>query len=90
MKMQFEYTNVVGDGCEGWINLFFGGWCIALIKNIEIAECIKATTPEMNSASDEQHEPHSNACPACQGEGFSPIGGRPHQPCGMCGASGTI
>lgn len=88
--MKFEYTDIVGEECEGWINLFFGGWCVALIKDTELAENIKATTPKMGSVSDEQHQPHDNTCTACLGEGFGPIGGRPHQACGMCGATGKI
>lgn len=88
--MKFEYVNVVGEGCEGWINLFFGGWCVALIKEVELAEQIKAAIPEMSSVSDEQHEPHDNTCPACKGEGFGPLGERPSMPCGMCGTTGKI
>lgn len=88
--MKFEYVDVVGEGCEGWINLFFGGYIIAMIRNTDLAEQIKATTPKMTSVSDEQHEPHDDVCPACKGEGFGPVGGRSGMPCGMCGTTGKI
>jgi len=39
--MEFTYVDVVGEGCEGWINLFFGDDCIALIDNPKLAAEIK-------------------------------------------------
>lgn len=87
---QFEYTEIIGDGFEGWINLFFEGWCVAMVSDVELAARIKASTQEMNSVSDEQHEPHDDTCPVCLGEGFGPVGERPSAKCGTCGATGKL
>jgi hypothetical protein len=38
----FNYVDVVGEGCEGWINLFFGDNIIALVKDVSVADSIKA------------------------------------------------
>ena len=86
MNMQFEYTDIKTEGCEGWINLFFGGWCVALIKDVDLAANIKAKTPKMSSVSDEQHEPHDDTCPVCNGGGFHDS----QAPCGICGTTGKI
>lgn len=37
----FTYVDIVTDGCEGWINLFFNGHCIAMVNNKELASQIK-------------------------------------------------
>jgi hypothetical protein len=34
----FSYRNVVGKGCEGWLNLFFNDNCVALVNNVFIAD----------------------------------------------------
>lgn len=42
----FNYVDVVGKGCEGWLNLFFGDHCIALVNNLCLADEIrKAVKP---------------------------------------------
>jgi hypothetical protein len=28
----------VGKGCEGWLNLFWGDYCVALVDNAVIAD----------------------------------------------------
>ena len=38
--------NVVGKGCEGWLNLFFGEYCVALVNNVEIANQIREQIKE--------------------------------------------
>ena len=45
----YEYIDVVGKGCEGWINLFFNGEILCLVDNIESAERIKGITPRLGS-----------------------------------------
>ena len=42
----FNYVNVVGRGCEGWLNLFFGDDIIALVNNVELANKIRKTISE--------------------------------------------
>ena len=46
MSDSFNYVNIIGDGFEGCINLFFGESCIAMIDNAHLAESIKNVTPE--------------------------------------------
>jgi hypothetical protein len=44
--MKFTYVDVVGKGCDGWINLFFGDECIALINDpVQAAEMKKVIEP---------------------------------------------
>ena len=38
---KFNYVDVVGKGCEGWLNLFFGDHCIALVNNQSLADEIR-------------------------------------------------
>jgi hypothetical protein len=40
---QFTYVDIVGcgDKCKGWLNLFFGEHCIALVRDVEIADNIR-------------------------------------------------
>ena len=42
----FNYVNVVGRGCEGWLNLFFGDEIIALVNNVALADEIRKTISE--------------------------------------------
>ena len=44
--MTFTYVNVIGKGCEGWLNLFFGEFCIALINDVDLANSIRKVTLE--------------------------------------------
>ncbi len=46
---KFTYVNVVGKGCEGWLNLFIGGYCITLVNDIEIADMIRHLIAEKPS-----------------------------------------
>jgi hypothetical protein len=38
---RFSYVNITTKGCEGWLNLFFGEYCIALVRDIYIADQIR-------------------------------------------------
>ena len=49
----FTYVDIVGDACEGWINLFFDGECIALITDVDMAAKIKATTEPLYPVKEE-------------------------------------
>ena len=40
-ESDFSYVDVVGEGCEGWINLFFEDYIIALIRDVEVANKMK-------------------------------------------------
>ena len=42
----FNYVNVVGKGCEGWLNLFHNGDIVCLVRVVIIADEIRQTTPE--------------------------------------------
>lgn len=52
--MKFEYVNVVGKGCEGWLNLFFGEHFIALIDNVKIANLIRSEINEKQKSDTEK------------------------------------
>ena len=47
--MEFNYVNIVGEGCEGWLNLFFGDYCLALIDDVELANEIRQKCKERNA-----------------------------------------
>ncbi len=53
--MEFNYVNVVGKGCEGWLNLFFGDDCIALVNDTKLADRIRATIPEREKVDIKSH-----------------------------------
>lgn len=42
----FTYVNVIGRGCEGWLNLFFEDEVIALVTNVELANKIRKVIKE--------------------------------------------
>ena len=42
----FNYVDVVGDGCEGWLNLFHGTDIVCLVRTVAIADEIRKTTPK--------------------------------------------
>ena len=44
--MSFNYTNIVGKECAGWINLFFGDEVVALVNNVDLANRIREEIPE--------------------------------------------
>ena len=44
----FNYVDVVGEGCEGWINLFHGSDIVCCVMCVPIADEIKKTTPMRN------------------------------------------
>lgn len=41
----FNYVDITTKGCDGWLNLFFGEDIIALVRNVDLATRIRATTP---------------------------------------------
>ena len=41
MINEFNYVDIVGKGCKGWLNLFFGDECIAMISDIDLANKIR-------------------------------------------------
>lgn len=44
--MEFTYVNIKCEGCEGWLNLFYGDQCIALVKNVSIANSMRENIKE--------------------------------------------
>ena len=44
--MNFSYVDIVGDKCNGWLNLFFGEHCIALVNNVKIANEMRRVIPK--------------------------------------------
>lgn len=42
----FEYVNITCKGCEGWLNLFFNGVIIALIRDVDLADEIRKVAKE--------------------------------------------
>jgi hypothetical protein len=46
---EFNYVDIVGKGCEGWINLFFGDVIITLIRDVDLANEIKIFTKRRNN-----------------------------------------
>ncbi len=43
---QYNYVDCVGSGCEGWLNLFFGDYCVNLVNDPVIADEIRKVTPK--------------------------------------------
>lgn len=41
MPMEFGYVNITTDGCEGWLNLFFGEHVVGLVNNVWLADRIR-------------------------------------------------
>jgi len=37
----FRYVNIKTNGCEGWLNVFFGEHCIALVSNVWLADKVR-------------------------------------------------
>ena len=46
MNTEFNYVNIVGPGCEGWLNLFFGDEVIAMIDDVAMADKIRKIVKE--------------------------------------------
>ena len=62
-----------------------------MVRDVELAESIKSTTPKMCIVSDEQSDPHDDTCPVCLDEGFSTdTGDKLGRECGLCGSTGNI
>lgn len=59
-KNHFSYVNIVGKGCEGWLNLFFADEIIAMVSNKAIAKEIRKDIPEKYKAFGEQPRKLSN------------------------------
>jgi hypothetical protein len=45
MNQGFNYVDVVGDGCKGWLNLFHNDDIVCLVRVGVIANEIRNTTP---------------------------------------------
>lgn len=37
-----NYVDVIGKGCEGWLNLFVGDYCICLVQDVDSANKIRS------------------------------------------------
>jgi len=77
---KFEYVDVVGADYKGSINLFFGGWVLALVRDPVLASQIKSSTqqyPRYGRTNDSK-------CCYCNEKGFSEA---PNFPCGTCGST---
>lgn len=46
VSTRFTYVNIVGKGCEGWLNLFFGEYCAALIRDTDVADMLRKELEE--------------------------------------------
>ena len=42
----FNYVNVTGKGCEGWLNLFFKDYIMTLVRDVDVADDIREHIPE--------------------------------------------
>ena len=62
--MKFTYVNIIGREWEGWLNLFFGEYCVAMVKDIELANMIRQEIPEKGDAS----QPSNSADGECSCE----------------------
>jgi len=47
----FSYLNFRTKDCEGWLNLFFDGQCIAVIQDVALANKIREVTVELRITS---------------------------------------
>ena len=47
-ELQFNYVNIVSNNpdTEGWLNLFFGERCVALVNDKHLADEIRKEIPE--------------------------------------------
>lgn len=78
----FSYVNVTTKDCEGWLNLFFDDYPIALVNNAHIANQLRERIPERVL---------TTKCPECDGFGTKMV-----QNCGVymqrncleCGGTG--
>jgi len=50
MIEKFTYVNLVGKGCEGWLNLFIGEYVLCLVNNIELADKIRSSICEKSKS----------------------------------------
>jgi len=41
----FNYVDIKTQGCEGWLNLFFGEYCINCVNDIKIADEMRKVIP---------------------------------------------
>jgi len=46
MNKGFNYVDITVKGCEGWLNLFYGEFIIALIRDVDVANEIRGDIPE--------------------------------------------
>ena len=45
----FSYVDITTKGCEGWLNLFWGDYCVALVNNVDIANQMRQILPTKNT-----------------------------------------
>ena len=41
----FSYVDITTKGCEGWLNLLWGDYPVALVDNVHIANQIREVVP---------------------------------------------
>jgi beta-glucosidase/6-phospho-beta-glucosidase/beta-galactosidase len=41
----FSYVDITTKGCEGWLNLFFYDFPIALVNNVDLANKVRDVVP---------------------------------------------
>jgi hypothetical protein len=66
MGRSFSYVDITTKGCNGWLNLFFGEHCVAMVQNVWIANEMRKVIPKkkLNTAnstksSTPDHKPNS-------------------------------
>ncbi len=47
-KEEYTYVDIVGEGCKGWLNLFYGNYCVALVDSVVMADAIRVNTKKMD------------------------------------------
>ena len=60
--VMFSYVDIKSAGCEGWINLFFGQHCIAMISNPVLAKEIKKRIPNKLSLTETEWGDFCDKC----------------------------
>lgn len=44
--MKFTYVNIISKDCDGWLNLFFGNECIAMVDDPHVASMMREEIEE--------------------------------------------
>jgi len=63
--MRLSYVKITTPGCEGWINLFFDAYPIAMISDSDMAKAIMEEIDPMLA----KDLPDNKQCPLCCGTG---------------------